>query len=130
MLSMTFALLATWLPQYVLPDNARYLWFKANYIRRSSEARAKDNQPLRSVAELDRDMRSSFRDLATHSIPLVEGIIEAFEGYVKANENDPDPKMQARVKDYRRCIEKEKVSLRWYQRILEMSDRDPIPWPK
>ena len=130
MATLTLSLIAAWLSQAVLPDNARQLWRRADIIRRAADANSEQGKPRRSYAEIDQEFRATFRDLAKHMIPLTKQTNSSLDTYIQMNKDSPDPATQEFVKQFRKIKAKNEAELRWYQRILDTPESGLLPTPK
>ena len=112
-----------------LPDNSLQLWRMAYRLHRMKSMSSRD-EPRKSYAEVNADLRRTLRDHAAKSAPIAKEFIKNLESYIDEHANDSDPKEQATVRDFRRYKMRREADLRWYQRILDASESDPIPVPK
>lgn len=73
LMNLLAAFLATWLPQHVLPDNARTLWRQADRSRRVEALRAAEGD--QRFAGGDDPMKLLFRRNAMQSLSATERLV-------------------------------------------------------
>lgn len=114
----------------LLPDNARQLWRKSYYMMRKGEIEYRHNNNLRTVSEIDDDLRQSLQSLATTSIPLVENRVKYFKNFVEENKDNLDPLVQSDVKWHRKHLEKCEASLKMYRRMNNLPGNEKVIVPR
>ena len=116
LMNLLAAFLATWLPQHVLPDNARTLWRQADRSRRVEALRAAEGD--QRFAGGDDPMKLLFRRNAMQSLSATERLVQEYGDFIEKHQGSSDPKVLEAVEESR-CHKKNlEGDLEWYRQLL------------
>lgn len=116
LINLLAAFLATWLPQHVLPDNARTLWRQADRLR-LVEARRAAGEDQR-IARSDNGLGLLFRRDTIQSLSATERLVKEFGDSIERHQGSSDPTVQETVKEFRGHKKNLEGDLEWYRQLL------------